>query len=139
MDDSATNRVNSHERLFIQEFVIPERRGRWLEALGSTKRRRSFLTRLADSRDFVFEYMHPISPNRHQVGSIVAILQNLGAPNDCHAISQIAEVDGLDLALNECLEIVIGAGLGSVLSCLPGQLAYYEEETPGKRFILSSK
>jgi hypothetical protein len=32
------------------------------------------------------------------------------------------------VALNEALESTVGSGEGTVLSCVPGQLAYFESE-----------
>jgi hypothetical protein len=37
------------------------------------------------------------------------------------------------------LELVIGSGLGTVISCIPGKLAYYEGELPGDRYVLHCK
>jgi hypothetical protein len=51
-------------------------------------------------------------------------------------MSESSEVDGRDLPLKTAIEEVLGYGLGSVISCIPGQLAYYEGEMPSDRFVL---
>ena len=43
-------------------------------------------------------------------------------------ISEQSTIDGQELALEEALSAVWGKGVGSVLSCVPGKLAYFENE-----------
>jgi hypothetical protein len=126
--------LSPHELLFVDKFLIPERRGRWLDALASPKRRHSFMSRLADSRDFVPERMHPVAPVMQTATAIERLLRSLGAPEHCYVLSQLSDADGKLLPLGNALETVVGLGLGTALSCIPGRLLYYEEETPGKRW-----
>jgi hypothetical protein len=59
------------------------------------------------------------------------------APATCHAISTDRTLDGRDLPLREALDAIVGSGMGTVLLCIPGRLAYYEAEDAGERYILS--
>jgi hypothetical protein len=128
-----------HEAGFVATFVLPECQARWLEFLSKPKRRNAFLHRLADDRDFESRFRVPISP-AHQTPELVAAqLEKLHAPRVCHLISEQSEVDGRDMDLLEALELVIGCGLGTVISCLPGELAYYEGEMPRDRYVLHRK
>jgi len=57
----------------------------------------------------------------------------MGAPAMCHFIG--GEHDGDDVDLLTALKTVVGYGQGTVLSCIPGQLAYFEGEVK-ERFLL---
>lgn len=54
----------------------------------------------------------------------------------CYAISEDDAFDGMLLSLREALDAIVGSGSGTLLSCIPGRLGYYEEEGPKVRFIL---
>ena len=49
-------------------------------------------------------------------------------------MSSYAEYDGAHLALREVLEAIHSTGMGTIVSCVPDKLAYYEGED--RRFIL---
>jgi hypothetical protein len=132
-----SNRAN-HEALFVNAFVIPERRQRWLESLASTRKRERFLFRLADGRDFNHDLMRRLEVKSKEPSFIASALQRDGAQEDCYIISCVRELDGRYLDLFQALQNVVGLGLGSVISCLPGKLAFYESETAGERWILKS-
>ncbi len=67
------------------------------------------------------------------------MLKSKGAGETCHIISDIIELDGLDLPLRDALEEIESYILGSILCCVPGRLAYYKPEDPGTRYILEKK
>jgi hypothetical protein len=52
----------------------------------------------------------------------------------CWAISEDARFDGLELDLMTALSETIGYGMGTILCCVPGKLAFVETEDG--RFIL---
>jgi hypothetical protein len=60
-----------------------------------------------------------------------------GAGDTCHVISESPAIDGSRLPLPEALGVVVGFGLGTLLSCVPGKLAYFEGEGPSDRCILA--
>ena len=124
---------------FVATFVLPDCQPRWLDFLSKPKRRSSFLHRLADDRDFDSRLRVPIPPSYQTPESVAAQLQKLHAPTACHLISEQTELDGRDMDLLAALELVIGSGLGTVISCIPGKLAYYEGEMPGDRYVLHRK
>jgi hypothetical protein len=126
----------SDEAAFVRAFILPERQDRWLSGLGSKKHREKMLHRLADSRDLRPDRMTPLSRALSSSEAIWKHLAALGANGPCHVISEIAELDGQDLPAQQALEGCVGAGLGTVLSLIPGRLAYFEEEDPRKRWVL---
>ncbi|RJQ80325.1 hypothetical protein D5S17_07600 [Pseudonocardiaceae bacterium YIM PH 21723] len=65
------------------------------------------------------------------------VLREHGAPDECYAISDIGEINGLLLPLHEALDLTIGwTEGGTVLSCVPGKLAYFEHEGPEGAYLL---
>lgn len=50
-------------------------------------------------------------------------------------ISEIKSIDGKLLLLEEAVGVAFGTGLGTVVSCLPGELAYWEGDY-AKRCLL---
>ena len=60
----------------------------------------------------------------------------MGAPESCHVIG--GENDGEEMELLTALKQVVGYGAGTVLSCVPGTLAYFEGEIR-ERFLLVRK
>jgi len=61
-------------------------------------------------------------------------LRRLGAPETCHIISE-GKLDGEEMHLGSALKEVVGGGLGTVISCVPGRLGYFEGELR-ERYIL---
>jgi hypothetical protein len=57
----------------------------------------------------------------------------MGAPETCHVIG--GPGDGEDTELLTALKQIVGYGIGTVLSCVPGKLAYFEGEIR-ERFLL---
>jgi hypothetical protein len=125
-----------HEAAFIKSFVLPEKQARWLELLPNAKRRHIFLHRLADDRDFNPKFRVDIIPSQQKPESVERILKQNGAPERCYVISESPDIDGKEMPLSEALEEVLGYGMGSLLSCIPGKLVYYEGEMLSDRYIL---
>ena len=67
---------------------------------------------------------------------IVQELRERGASETCYVISNDSDLDGQTMKLEEVLPEVFGSHLASILSCIPGILAYYEGEEYGERYIL---
>jgi hypothetical protein len=125
----------SHEEAFIRAFVLPDRQQRWSELLLNERRRSSFTHRLADPIDIDTRWAVPIPPSEQTSDRIAVLLRSRGAPAQCHLISEYPTLDGTDVQLSDALDTIVGSGVGSVVSCLPGALAYYEGELR-TRFIL---
>lgn len=120
-----------HEDATVRAFVTSARRMRWLESLASEKRRRAFLGRLDHCRDFDERYASTMPSN----ADIVAELFTRGAPADCHVMSSDAALDGQTLPLVDAVTRTHLRGSGTIISCVPGRLAYYCGES-GERHLL---
>jgi hypothetical protein len=128
-----------HEQATIKAFVVHERQERCLLLLANVKRRKKFLDELGHFRWIDRRFASPVKwkvdPNiglwqRHQqgLGNLVGLLKARGAGETCWIISEISQIDGQELELEAALAAVVGKGMGSFLSCVPGKLAYFEDE-----------
>lgn len=129
--------MNPHEELLIRSFVIPGKRKRYLGFLENYSRRNKLLQELPHQfeSDLIEKYRVPVPVETQTPEKIHALLTQLGAPKLCYLISESPSLDQQDLDLKQALESILGCGMGSVLSCIPGKLAYYEGEF-NSRYIL---
>ncbi len=78
-----------------------------------------------------------IPNNLQHADKILKLLKSKGSPDTCYVISEDSDIDGKEFPLSEVLKTVVGHGMGTFLSCLPGKLAYFEDED--QRWILERK
>jgi len=78
-----------------------------------------------------------VSSSKHDARDIEATLRAKGAPDTCHVLSESAALDGRDMLLASALAEIVGGGMGSFVSCIPGKLGYFESEEAGERYILA--
>src|SRR5258706_1294137 len=128
-----TRNVVEHEASLIRAFVRPERRPRLLELLASSKGRAKLRSSLAHFRDLDMRFAHLVPPSAHHARDIEAALRAKGAPDICHVLSELAELDGRDMPLWTALAEIVGRGMGSFVSCIPGKLGNFESEDLGDR------
>ncbi len=124
--------MHPHEEALIRAFIVPFRRARWLESLASSKRRPKFLDRLNHCDDFDERYCTPLESN----ANVVAVLTARGAPDTCYVVSDSPDIDGRELPLAEAVGESELGGWGTILSCLPGRLAYFYGEKGERRLLL---
>ena len=127
--------MNPHESDFAKSFISKARRERALELLASSKNRDKFTSKFDHhGRDyFIPECIRPIEPRHQHPPNIADILRAMGAPETCYVIG--GEHDGKGMELLTALKQIVGYGTGTVLSCIPGKLAYFEGEIR-ERFLL---
>ncbi len=73
-------------------------------------------------------YAAPIPAPYRLAPGLLQLLKSKGAPDLCHALSESDELDGKELFLAEALNFIVGREIGTFLSCIPGKLAYFEDE-----------
>jgi len=128
----------NHEAAFVSAFVVPEKRARYLEFLANPKRRHEILNRLGHFDDFLTQFA--TETGYQQSGVLDGLLRARGAGRLAHVISMSEDLDGREMPLLEALEGVLDYPFGSVVSCLPGRLAFYiQHEAPTQGFILEKK
>jgi hypothetical protein len=123
-----------NEDSLIAAFVKRSKRDRYREILSNPRLRRKFTDKLAHFADFDPKYRLPIPSDKLFVDSVAFELQKRHSPSIVSAISEDPALDHKDLPLVEALNQIVGRGIGTVLSCIPGRLAFVE--TKDERFIL---
>lgn len=124
--------VDPHEEAIIRAFIAPARRARWLQMLANPKRRAQFLDRLNHCRDFDERYCTELPSN----ADVVAMLRSRGAAATSQVISATGAIDRSQLPLEEAVAAAERGGWGTIISCLPGKLAYYYDECGERRMLL---
>jgi hypothetical protein len=128
--------VPSYEEALIQAFVRPDRRQRLLELLTNSNGRRKLRESLAHFRDLDPRFAQRVPASKQHAPDIEAILREKGAPDLCHVLSESEKLDGRELLLALALGGILGQGMGTFVSCIPGRLGYFEAEDAGERYIL---
>jgi len=123
-----------NELSLIAAFVKRSKRDRYREILSTPRLRHKFTNQLAHFADFDPKYRLPIPSNKLYVENIARELQKRHSPNIVFAISEDPVLDQKELPVIEALKQIVGRGMGTVLSCIPGRLAFVETED--ERFIL---
>ncbi|MFA6545428.1 MAG: hypothetical protein WCS99_13500 [Limisphaerales bacterium] len=122
----------------MRAFILPEKQDRWLALLAKPKRRSDITHSLAHSRDIDERWAIPIQSADQTAAGVSKLLATKRAPKLCYVISESGEMDGREMNLEEAIDAVLGMGLGAIVSCIPGRLAYYESEFR-TRFFLERK
>jgi len=124
------------EKALVESFFLPAKRDRYLELIRNPKGRGKLLSSLPHCKDLDPRTTLPIQPNQQNASSIEQILIGLGALATCYLVSEDRELDGKTMDLRDALKLVIGYSPGTLISCKPGALGYFEGEDLGERFIL---
>jgi len=125
-----------NEHSLIAAFVKRSKRDRYREILANSRLRHKFTNQLAHFTDFDPRYRLPIPSDKLFIDNITLELRKRHSPTIVFAISEDPALDQQELPLVEALKQIIGRGMGTVLSCIPGRLAFVETED--ERFILES-
>jgi hypothetical protein len=123
----------------VNTFVLPEKRERYIGFLSSEKRRKEFLNELYHFRDFDPTCEVPLSGPADSAEGLLADLRRRGAGDACYVISVNRELDGITRPLAAVISEVFALVEGTIVSCVPACLAYYEGEAPKNRCILDGR
>src|ERR1041385_4981147 len=118
----------NHEAEFIQRFVNPEKRRRYLSLLDTRKGRKKLVEPLDHFDELDPHYAQLVPANAQTVNQIELLLKRKGAPQHCHVTSSNADIDDREMLLSKALQKTIGSGSGTIVSGIPGKLAYFEGE-----------
>jgi hypothetical protein len=132
------------EKIFVETFVVKNKRDRSLFELNSKKKRKDFFSKLCHRYDQIIDSRYttklpsPNSSSEH----IHQILKKYGAGKDCYLLSYFKDLDRKTMLLSEALEQRVGRGMPNIVICNPNKLAYFEaEQEVGSppRFIIKKK
>jgi hypothetical protein len=118
----------NHEEATIRAFILPTKRDRYLEFLNSPKGRAKFVAELAHFKHLNPKFAFTIPGIQSNPVSLQQLLVAKGAGPKCWVISENRELDGREMDLEKALKETIGRQMGTFISCVPGKLAYFEDE-----------
>ncbi len=121
-----------HEEKTIKAFIIKEKRDRYSMLLENKKRRNEALDKLNHCRDIDERFIRWLPSN----ADVVKILKEEGSPEHVYVISDSKDIDGKMIPLADAVHGASMAGWGTIISCVPGKLAYYYDEVGERRGIL---
>lgn len=127
---------NMHESEFARNFIVPEKRARYLSLLESKHGRKKILNGFNHCRDLDPRFAKRIPANQDSDPAIEALLRQKGAPDTCYVMSDNSDIDGREMPLTEALLKTVAMDSGTLISCIPGKLAYFEMEGFDGRYIL---
>ena len=128
--------MNQHEEMFAREFIIPQKRDRYVSLIGSAKGRKKILAGFHHIHDLDDRYAKLIPSNQQSAESIYKVLKQKGAPDVCYIMSDDSSIDQKEMPLREAIFKVEGTNYGTLVSCIAGKLAYFETEDMSGRYIL---
>ncbi|WP_409296783.1 hypothetical protein V1498_02715 [Peribacillus sp. SCS-26] len=129
------------EKVIVKAFFTKRLQDRVMFELSSAKKRTDALSRLCHSYRETLreEYLFSIPKPNSEAKAIEKLLKQHGAGDTCYVISWNDEIDGRELPLTIALERAVGMGMPSLVSCIPGSLAYFQAEQevlPSPRYLL---
>ncbi len=119
----------------MKAFIIAKKRQRWIDLLANPKRRKDILRTLSHLNDLDERFLVRV-PSPQSTSVILEMLQARGAPEQCYVVSDSVSLDARTLPLGAALEVIVAREPGTLVSCIPGRLGYFEGEDPGARLIL---
>jgi hypothetical protein len=123
---------HEHEIKTITSFIIKEKQERYRFLLGNSGRRGEGLNRLNHCRDLNPTYTTWL-PRKVVISTLLCQERS---PRMVYVISGADAIDGTMIALDEVEYEVIQGGWGTIVSCIPGQLAYYYDEQGERQALL---
>jgi hypothetical protein len=123
-----------HEEAVIRAFTLPTKQERYLEFLTSANKRAKFIAELAHFKHLNPKFACSVPGSQTNPASLQKLLVAKGAGPKCLVISENRELDGHEMDLESALKGTIGYQMSTFISCVPGKLAYFEDEKG--RFIL---
>jgi len=98
--------------------------------------RKKILAGFHHIHDLDERYAKLIPSNEQSAQSTFRMLKQKGAPDMCYIMSDDSDIDQKEMPLREAIYKVEGSNFGTLVSCIPGKLAYFETEDMGGRYIL---
>jgi hypothetical protein len=124
--------MTDHEEKIVRSFIIKEKRDRYLMLLRSNKKRNEALNRLNHCRDLDERFIEWLPSN----ADIAKISKEEGSPDQVYVISDSKNIDSKMMTLSDAIHETSMNGSGTIVSCIPGKLAYYYDEVGDRRGIL---
>jgi len=127
--------MNEHEEKFITSFILKEKRNRWQTQLDDSQKRATFLHRLNHLHDLNEKYVTWLKRNV----DIESMLTRAGSPEQVYILSASTDMDEKFLSIDDAIDQTIRGGWGTIISCIPGRLAFYYDECGERHALLIRK
>lgn len=118
--------MSTEEEQLIRAFIDIRKRDRLLGMLSNPKKRRKGTSEFAHFDGLDERWVVQIPPAQQHPPEIEELLRSRGAGDTCYVVSDDSDLDGRRLPLSEALRDVVGFGMGTLISCIPGELAYFK-------------
>jgi hypothetical protein len=118
----------NHEEALVKAFIPAHRQERFLEIIAKPKKRAKLLTQLAHFKALNPKFMVMIPSNQQGPAELAKLLRAKGAGSTCYIMSENPKLDGRELDLGTALKETVGGDMGTLISCVPGRLGYFEGE-----------
>ena len=118
----------NHEEALIKAFIPTHRQERFLEIIAKPKKRAKLLTQLYHFDDLNPKFMVAIPPSQQNPLALAKLLRAKGAGVTCCVMSENFRLDGREVDLETALKETVGGQMGTLISCVPGRLGYFEDE-----------
>jgi hypothetical protein len=125
----------SIEKAMFEAFIVPNKKRRYVELLDTKRGRDKIRVGLDHFGDLDPRFCRRMQAGEQFLPNILQVLKSLDAPQVCYVMSSADELDGQEMDLADALQNVIGRGIGTFVSCVPGRLAYFEAEEKNERYI----
>jgi hypothetical protein len=118
----------NHEEALVRAFIPRHRQERFLEIIAKPKKRAKLLTQLSHFKALDPKFMVAIPPNLQNPSALVKLLRAKGAGPKCYVMSENSLSDQQEVDLETALEETVGSQMGTLISCVPRKLGYFEDE-----------
>lgn len=127
-----------HEKEFINIFIEKEKRERIMSLIKSEKTRKKFRQLLAHNIYLVKSNSYPLNANMAMKEDIYLELKKYGAPDNCWIMCEDSYYDHKEMKLENALNSLLDTGLGFIISCIPGKIAFYQGENLSCILLISN-
>lgn len=118
----------NQEAAFVNAFIVPDKRLRYLQVLANPSKRSKILGLLYHHLDTIDARSTAITNSDHNLDFAEKLLRRKGAGATCYLISPERALDQQEMSLREVIETLITQDSAAIACCLPGRLAYYKAE-----------
>ena len=123
----------------VRAFFRSVYRARYCESAEIRARHWKLVGALAERKTFEERYVEEIPDSPEGAVGVAKLLAERGAPARCYVISMDRQIDTKQMQLSDALGAVYATGKGTLISCIPGTLAYYEGKYRDEHCILDRR
>jgi hypothetical protein len=118
----------NHEQELVKAFIPTHRQERFLDIIAKPKKRKKLLSDLSHFKDLNPKFMVAIPAGQQNPLALAKLLKAKGAGKKCYVMSENSRLDGREVDLETALKETVGYQMGTLISCVPGRLGYFEDE-----------